>query len=140
MGHDIADGAVPARMGPAFLCQERRIEHFREIFGAGIADQTDHALGLNLRAAIAQRGRQQRARGGAGEHSLRAQKLAGGGEAFRIRNHIGLGNEGEIGVGWHEILADAFHRPAPGLDHPAALDIGGEHRAFRIGQDHLRVR
>ena len=52
---------------PAFLHQEGVVEHLGEIFRAGIADEADHALRLVLRAAIAQRRRQQRAGGRAGE-------------------------------------------------------------------------
>ena len=36
---DVAHGAVALGMGPALLRQERRVEHLREIFRAGIADQ-----------------------------------------------------------------------------------------------------
>ena len=46
--HDVAHGAVPVRMGPAFLRQEGRIEHLGEILGAGIADQAHDALAASL--------------------------------------------------------------------------------------------
>jgi hypothetical protein len=92
-----------------------------------------------LRAAIAQRRREQRAGGGAGEHALGPQQLARTGEAFRVGDRIRLRDEGEIGIGRHEILADTFDRPASDFGHSSGLDIGREDRAFGIGEDHRGV-
>ena len=59
---DVAHGADVLAIGPAFLRQERIVEHLREIFRPGIAHQADDALGLALLAAEFQRGSEQRAR------------------------------------------------------------------------------
>src|SRR5262245_32044854 len=134
--HHVAHGAVAAAVGPAFLCQEDRIEYLGQIFGAGIADEADDALGRGLRAAIAQRRREQRARGGAGENALRAQEIARAGEGLAVRDRERVRDEAEIGDRRHEILADALDRPAANRDHPSGLDQWREYRAFRIGEDH----
>jgi hypothetical protein len=89
-----------------------------------------------LRAAIAKRRRQQRARGRSGEHALRAQEFTRAGKALRVGNRECSRHQREIGVGRHEIFADAFDRPASGLHHAAGLDVGRKYRTLRIGEDH----
>ena len=123
-------------MAPAFLRQEDGIEHLGEILRAGVANEAHDALGRRLRAAIAQRRRQQRARGRSGEHAFRAQEFTRAGKALRVGDSECPRHEGEIGVGRHEIFADAFDRPASRLHHAAALDVGREHRALGIGKHH----
>ena len=123
-------------MGEALLRQEDGIEHLGQVFRARIAHQADDALGLGLRAAIAQRRRQQGARGGAAEHAFLAQQLARRRKAFRIRDRIGLRHQSEIAVRRNEVLADALDRPAARLRHLSGLHVGGEHRADRIGENH----
>src|SRR6266852_4995766 len=135
--HHVAYGPVQLAVIPSFLGDEGRIEHLGEVFGAGIAHEADHPFGPILRLAVAQRRRQQGAEGRAGEDTLPAQQLAGSLETVRIGDRVGARDQREVGIGRHEVLADAFDCPASRFDQSPGLDIRREHGARRVGQNHL---
>ena len=61
-------------------------------------------------------------------------------QALGVVDAVGALDQGEVGDGRHEVLADALHQPAAGLAELASLHVVGQHRARRVGQDHLDLR
>ncbi len=51
-----------------------------------------------------------------------------------------MGDEREVRVGRHEVLADTLDGPGAGLDRLSRLDQRREDRTERVGQDHLGLR
>src|ERR1051325_674999 len=97
-------------------------------------------LGLVARAAIAQRRRDQRARGRAAQDALAAQDRAGGGVGLGIRNGVGVGDAREIAHRRDEVFADALDGPASHRLDLAGLDVMNEDRALGVGEDDPRLR
>src|SRR5690606_36098137 len=112
-----------------------------QVLVAGVADEGEHRLRLGLLAAPAQRGRQQRAGGGATEDTFLLEQLASGEEALLVADGVGLLHPGEVRDRRQEILADALDHPAGRLLHDfAAVDVVLQDRADRVGQDQFRRR
>src|SRR5579864_8119403 len=110
-------GDQVAQVAEVRALEETLVEHpvivvdLGEILVAAVADESDHALRLALRAAVAQRRREQRARRGAGDDALTSQELAAGAKSLCVRDAVRAGNAREIGHGGHRVAADALHEP-----------------------------
>ena len=80
------------------------------------------------------------------ENALGAQELAGRREALGVGDRIGAAQQAEVGVGRDEVLADAFHRPTPGLAEAARLEKGastdpaGSARIIAVRGDARRMK
>ena len=73
--------------------------------------------------------------------ALDLQQFARGEEALLVGDRVGAPDPGEVGDGREEVLADAFHHPARRfLGERAFVDVFGEDRADRVGEDQFDVR
>src|SRR5438128_9194574 len=124
-------------MNEALLRHPEIVVHLREIFVAGVGNESDDAFQCGLLSTITQRTREECAGGRSAENSFLAQKLARGRKTFLIVNFECIGYVREVGNLGNKIFTDAFDRPASRLNEFASLDIFVENRARRISQNHF---
>ena len=86
----VAQVAVAALLEQALVDHPGVVVHLGEVLVPESQTKRDHAFGLGLLAAIAQRRGQQRAGGRAAQHALGLEQFARRGEALVVGNRVGM--------------------------------------------------
>ena len=137
-GDNVQKIVLGGALDKALVDQPVFVEGLGEIFVAGIANKRNHPFWGFLFAAVSESRAQQRSGGRAGDDALFSQQLPDHLHGLLVGNGIGVVANLEVQNLRDIVLADPFHHPgAHFLRQRAGLDPLGQHRSFRIGQDHL---
>ena len=140
-GDQVAQVTVLGDLDQPEVAQPEIVVHLRDVARAGVAGEGHHALRGLLRAAVTQRGGEQRAGRGAGVDAFLEQQLAGSGEGLGVRDRVGDLGHGEVADRRDEVLTDALDQPGAALlvEHALVHPLR-EDRPHRIGQHELDLR
>src|SRR5216683_6614207 len=115
------------------------VEHFRKIFVAAVANESNDPFWFCLLTTVTQRGSEQGSGRGATENSFARKKLARDSETFCVVDLKRVSHVGHIGVFGNEIFANAFDCPAASLHELAGFDVFIENGSGGVSQNHFHA-